>query len=379
MNDIYKIKSVSSQTFIFSLYILCLFGFLSFGRAHIFDVSGFIDIASFAFVLANIRSISRTQLIILCLVIPVIFYSFSVVFFDAKNLVDYLIIIKPLVYLALLYCLDFKSGIGKRGFTPFVKIIFFLFFVKYLFSVILGLNVRPLLLRENNFELMFIFALYCIFLFSPLKLGRLFHFFVLGIVALSGSKSGLIIYLFLGILYSIYNLGIKSRSIAIIITITIIIMIGLITKLPNSLLLEIQAVDRFAMAVVSWREFQGLSLIEWVLGKPFITPLMTSSCSALYFYPGLFSHAGDGSCYSVILHMFNFRAIYDYGLLGTLIIWLGVYDIFTRILKDRRMSIIITVTFMLNGFSVSSINSSFFLLTVIVLYIFKKDVRFNDA
>ncbi|MDB3890698.1 hypothetical protein N9350_02065 [Gammaproteobacteria bacterium] len=342
-------------------------------------MSSFIDIASFAFVLANVRSISRAQLIILCLSIPVILYSFSVVIIDAKNLVDYLLIIKPIVYLSLLNCLDFKSDIGKRGFMSFVKIILFLFFVKYLFSVILGLNIRPLLLRENNFELMFIFPLYSIFLFSPLKLGKVFHFFVLGVVALSGSKSGLIIYLFLGSLYVIYSFGIKPRGMAIISMIAILVMIGLMIILPSSLLLEIKLIDRFAMAVVSWQEFQDFSLIEWVLGKPFITPLMASSCSALYYYPGLFSHAGDGSCYSVILHMFNFRAIYDYGLLGLLLIWLGVYHIFVRILMDRRMSIIITLTFMLNGFSVSSINSSFFLLTVIVLYIFKKDVRFNHA
>ncbi len=63
------------------------------------------------------------------------------------------------------------------------------------------------------------------------------------------------------------------------------------------------------------------------------TPLLPASCADLSYYQTLFSYAGDGRCYSVILHSFIMRVIYDHGIIGfaflifCLFIYLDKYSI----------------------------------------------------
>jgi hypothetical protein len=106
---------------------------------------------------------------------------------------------------------------------------------------------------------------------------------------------------------------------------------------------------------------------DWFFGSKFITPLPSSACQALSFYEQLFSRSGSGQCYSVILHSFWLRIIYDFGLTGVLF----VFFVFFSILKTNSYGHIernsLLVTMVLNGLSVSSFNSIFMVLSFFIL------------
>ena len=55
---------------------------------------------------------------------------------------------------------------------------------------------------------------------------------------------------------------------------------------------------------------------KFLFGSMPLTPLSSASCSSLAYYHDLFSFSGDGRCYSVILHSYFLRVIFDHGIIG---------------------------------------------------------------
>ncbi|HEC0375713.1 TPA: hypothetical protein R1R29_005220, partial [Escherichia coli] len=69
----------------------------------------------------------------------------------------------------------------------------------------------------------------------------------------------------------------------------------------------------------------------------------------------LFSFSGNGSCYSVILHSFNMRVIYDHGLAVTALTFIYLIGVMKNAKRHQRLCVILIV--LASGLSVSALNN----------------------
>ena len=78
----------------------------------------------------------------------------------------------------------------------------------------------------------------------------------------------------------------------------------------------------------------------------------------------IYSYSGDGTCYSVILHSFLLRVIYDHGLLGFMFL-MGVVAIYLNkfSLKAKICILLIIIS---TALSVSSLNNVYVALALIM-------------
>ena len=223
---------------------------------------------------------------------------------------------------------------------------------------------RPLMFMENNFELMFIYALYLV-RYSVTKT-RCFQ--LLGLVGLitilSLSRSSLLMYSVL-VLFVIYDSFKKTRI--FFIPGAVLLLGGIIYYVFSQRSSSLEDIDRYRFMLVWWSNVMDWPFWQWLVGAERITPLSVESCSTMSYFVNLFSYDQDGTCYSVILHSFIFRIIYDHGILG-LIFVIGTTYI---LLIKNNVKTLISVTFiaivLLNGLSVSSFNNLFFAISMLFL------------
>lgn len=358
-----EILSSRNLLFVVGVSILSVSGFFAFGRVHIVNstVSAVLvlDALCFLYIFLNNRFfIFRTWYQVVYLFYLLL--SLSMFLIDGGHLVDFLIAVKFIIYLILLFSLR-RSG-SQFFVFPFIKFFLVAVALKYSLSVFLGYNERPLLLRENNFELIFVLFCYFSLVFTN-HATSFWHAIVLFIVALSGSKSAVLTYLLVTAFY--YFRFYRPKFIILFSSLSVISFIY-IASVVSTLNISI---DRFAMANVFSREMLSSSVLEILWGHQFFRPLSQESCAALASYPGLFSHREDGSCFSIILHSFHLRAVYDFGIGGFVFIWFTVYELIKRLLSDGRAASSFFFILYINGFSVSSINSTFFIMSVILLHL----------
>ena len=114
-------------------------------------------------------------------------------------------------------------------------------------------------------------------------------------------------------------------------------------------------------------EVSDRSLMAWMFGNPTLTALSSAGCSALAQYDSLYSYSGDGSCYSVIFHSMIMRTLFDQGVLGLFVLYGFVIQLL--IIRDLKCRAIITIVAVLgiNGLSVSSMNSVYFSIALLIL------------
>ncbi|WP_212748120.1 hypothetical protein, partial [Pseudoalteromonas sp. S3178] len=72
------------------------------------------------------------------------------------------------------------------------------------------------------------------------------------------------------------------------------------------------------------KAISGWGWQEYLIGSQTLTAMPESVCTRLQYYQSLFSAGKPGVCYSVILHTYLTRAIFDHGFLGLLFIFLAV-------------------------------------------------------
>lgn len=232
--------------------------------------------------------------------------------------------------------------------------------------VLVGPGERPGLLLENNFEL----ALFCglaAALYSHLGNRRGWLIVILGVLTvLSGSRSGAVVFVILA-LYAV----IQFRSANLFYR----YLLGLISlaaaALPIIVFNEraqgaVFRLDRLNFLDVFLAETRQWTAVEWLFGTVPLTPLNPNSCLSLSYYQALFSSTGDGSCYSVILHAFTLRVIFDAGLLGLAIAVLVPWYIMRRAGVTRWLTLTLTLIAVANGFSVSGLNNPYVALPILV-------------
>lgn len=185
-----------------------------------------------------------------------------------------------------------------------------------------GPGKRPGLFIENNFEI----ALFCglvLVIYRQLsptqRLGAVLMLAVL--MLLGGSRSGAVAFAVL----VVYVLA-QSRATTATKVFAGAYALPAIAAVPVFVFVDrartSTQLDRLNFLDVFLAETRNWDLLTWLFGTEPITPLSPIGCGKLAYYEALFSTTGDGSCYSVILHAFVLRAVFDAGLMGLLIAFL---------------------------------------------------------
>jgi len=88
-------------------------------------------------------------------------------------------------------------------------------------------------------------------------------------------------------------------------------------------------------------------------------------CSRLSFYDALFSYSGNGSCYSVVLHSFNMRILFDHGVIVAFICGSLLWKFMAG--SPGKAKCCVIALLVLNGLSVSSLNSIYAALGLVFI------------
>ena len=345
-----------------SLYLICLpvFGMFFFGERY--NLSLYIDLLLMMIGLFSISKINRKALLLF--LVPSIYLIFSFqysVIFGGDNILDFILAYKFVIYL-LIGCVF----LGKGYISPFFArrlfyVLLFLFIIKYTYSYYVGMDHRPVLYAENNFELMFLLLLsllvYYHYRFSPGVFLLLLYVFVL-----SGSKSGILSFILAYFIVLCSDLKIKDFASLFVFTVIGLLAIGYVFTSRGAL--SIESIDRYKFLMVFMSEYKQYNALEYIFGAKRLTPLSDTSCYVLSYYERLFSFKGDGSCYPVILHSFHLRVLLEHGVMIYAFLIYSVY----KLLRYSGYPVFMVVSFLavmaVNGMSVSSFNSSFFVLSL---------------
>jgi len=270
------------------------------------------------------------------------------------NLLDFAQAYKFVWYLALLAPFAWAEGAMKPiDFRRLLNISLVMFFLVYAIKRLLGFD-RPTLIGENNFELVFLALVYYSAFVAGTRISIAQTLTLLVIVVLSGSRSAAIaVALAVALTYDF-----RTRSATKLIGGLIAGAVGIVLAL---IVFEsrshggIESIDRFRFFLMFSESVADWGLFDYLLGADRLTPLPSHVCSSLSYYASLFSYDKNGTCYSVILHSFNLRIIYDHGIIIALLAGLYLLRL-TRSATLIQRGCLIGIIFV-NGLSVSALNS----------------------
>lgn len=242
---------------------------------------------------------------------------------------------------------------------------------------ILGPGERPGLFIENNFEI----ALFCGLLVTQHRdLSTVQRIAGIGMLAtlmvLSGSRSGAISFAIL-VMFALFQV----RT-----TLATKIFVGAyalpaVAAVPVLVFIERQAqagggrIDRLNFLDVFLSETSTWSVVNWLVGTEPITPLSPVSCGRLSYYENLFSSAGDGSCYSVIMHAFVLRVIFDAGLFGLVLAFVVPWFAMRAGGVQTSIAVAILAIAGANSLSVSGLNNPYVAFPIIVAILMAGNAR----
>lgn len=270
---------------------------------------------------------------------------------------------KAYVFLIVIVWFVGSNAFTTRGLAQTTRWLLAIFAIKYAVSIAAG-NPRPVVWIENNFELMTLigFAYLSFRHLGPRR--NLWMAVLVGVVFASGSRSGLMeLSLCMLLLYW------RPRSRLFLLSASTMAIVGwwAFRLIEQRTVGGITGTDRWRFFTLFEFETRSWSATEWLVGAYPVTPLSSTTCGELARWRSLFSGTGDGQeCYSVILHSFALRAVFDQGILGTLllltVLWLALKTSGVRP-RDRVALLGIGV---LNATSVSAFNSEYLMLVTVV-------------
>ncbi len=308
----------------------------------------------FALYRARYISFPRRGLLILFILIFTFLLSYLLfTLYSNTSLSIYFIQIKWFVYLSIVLVFFRNVNIPPLELLgALISLLFVYCYDKFILS-----NDRPEWLIENNFEVILITMIFVKITGLQLKTSNSLCFIIyILIVLLSGSKSGLIIMgvlLFLTLIRLNFNLG------ALIFVLSNAIVIYIFN---SGTYLEMFSFDRFLFAIDFYDELNHQSFLDLLL--PNIKPESLNLQSNLFLeYEDLMI---GNEFYSTAFHGMNLRLIYDFGVLGFFLIMYFENRIL-RAMTNNYLSSIAILVILLNGFSVSGINSDYWFLSLFVI------------
>lgn len=298
--------------------------------------------------------------------------------FNDVNVLDFLQAFKAFIYVSLLFTFFNKKIFEIDQFVVFFRIILLAFSLKYGYSRLFEFDElqgsRPGIFDENNFEL--ILLLLMLFPLEKFKHSSLNHcsVWVFFLVVLSGSRSALIACIVA--LAFIHIRRFDKRLIYIVLVSPVVFVVAQEVFLSRMAGNGIEEIDRFKLFNMFLYEVQGWNLIDFIFGAPRLTPLSDATCLSLPYYDNLYSKSGDNSCYSVILHSYLMRVIFDHGIFGFLALISYVYFFLKSSKYDTRTSLGIILCVSASAASVSAFNSIYFALGVLFcVTTYAKEIR----
>ncbi len=279
------------------------------------------------------------------------------------NFLDFFQAYKSFWYLLLLIPISGARFLSESDIIRLNRFLLTLFLVIYsVKKFYLGID-RPIVLTENNFELLLVcmvFYLAClardrIHIGEMLALGA--------IVFISGSRSSALCFAIV-IAFLLVRGRLRRRDLLAIGGLVAAVIMGAILFQLRAGAGGVENIDRVRFFFVFTEAISNWHWWNYLIGEPRITPLPQWACNQLSAYRGLFSYRNDGTCYSVILHSFNMRVIYDHGVIGLLFIVGAMWRMMDHVPSRVRLCFIVLL--IANGLSVSAINSVYFALGLVL-------------
>lgn len=275
-------------------------------------------------------------------------------------------------YRWLLYLAAFVLAVGRQwgSVRPLRAVTFALVGMALLKAaltyVVLGPGERPGLLLENNFEIALFSGLFAVLYSRMSGPQRLVGLVMLGsLMVLAGSRSGAAAFAVL-LIFALSQTRITraSKVFAALYVIPAAAVVPLFVFAERTK--SVASIDRLFFLDVFLTETRHWGLIQWLVGTTPITPLSPGSCSRLAYYDALFSSAGDGSCYVVILHAFVLRVVFDAGLLG-LVLAFGMSWLTMRWARvPTSLALTLLAIAGANSLSVSGLNNPYVALPILL-------------
>ncbi|WBM70854.1 hypothetical protein OH773_00880 [Buttiauxella sp. WJP83] len=349
-----------------SLLIFVITGLITYKEYNLLPVDNILDVIILAtpfFLKAKFDS--KFNLVVFYIIITYITVKIiiNVGVFDV-NYIDFILANKFVVYISVLYYLS-----GKKIFTPsFIKntytLLIYAFLAKYILWHFISNTGRPGVFVENNFELLFLILLSITKIERVGPLTNIELVILPSIFILSGSRSGLLCILFMMFCYMVKKLDYKILLKLLFLSALALVVFKIFESRMSGT--ELKQIDRYVFFEGFLHSIKDWNTLDYIFGDFVLKPLDGATCSRLSFYQQLFSYSGRYECYSVILHAFVLRLFYDFGSLGFI---LTLY-ILWRLLREHlslRSAGIAFFCILLNGFSVSSLNSTFCMLGLVLI------------
>lgn len=276
-------------------------------------------------------------------------------------------------YRWLLYLLLMILAIGRSwGDRPnLVRLTWFLLIaasVKYALMTLVLDSARPVLFLENNFEIPLFFGL-VILTYNQLGKRRVAAVGLAGLIALlSQSRSGILAFACLVVFAFFASPGRMKALRALLFGIPLgSAAVGYVFASRSAG--EIQ-MDRARFFNVFKHNVADWDLATWMFGTTPLTPLSTGSCASLSFYQSLIYSPEYDTCYSVVLHSFGMRVVYDAGILG-LVLAFGI-PLFAMLKSgvSKKVAFALLAIAVTNALSVSSINNPYVALPIFLAILY---------
>lgn len=272
---------------------------------------------------------------------------------------DFLYSDKYFIYLVLLAIFSSSKIIEERT----IKFLLMAFLggclIKYGYSQILGIDDRPKLLLENNYEQMMVLTLFAMYIAIERWYRRRPSHYLVGllvvVVALSGSRSALIA--LLPILIHLYAKPTIGHMLLLLIMVPVVSV--LVVAVFEMRVGASGHIDRVEFFEVFKAEVSRFDLWNYLIGMKPLSPLSALSCQQLSYYESLFSAQGNGLCYATVLHSYMLRAFHDHGLIGSLLPFGAIYFFLSGGQFSRNERLVILSIGFFCGFSVAGIGANF--------------------
>ena len=358
------------------LITLLLAGVSNFSAYNYLPATVILEFLFITLVVFYLGSLRAWGLTLSCFGITYIVFSFF--FYIAKDstgsFIDFIYIYKSYYYFSALAIVGAvypkKQPPINIHFRGVFNIILFAFAFKYILSYLFGISARPGVLTENNFELMGLLILYASLFLQEEKYKKTDIFVLLLIFLFSGSRSGIFCFLFF-VCVMFFNWDKKGLTLrlGIMLSTLCVAIYMFVYRLQG---MSIEDIDRVRFLNIFLYEISDFDLYHFLFGAPVITELSNYGCSSLSYYSALFSDSGYFNCYSVVLHSFILRTLFDHGIVGFLFLVGGYSYLLAKINTPIRYIIIVLGVSILNGFSVSSFNSVYFALPFLFFILVNK-------
>lgn len=302
-------------------------------------------------------------------------YSFLIVE-NNGFLSDFLLIYKPFIYVCMLSIFYGKHIFTKKYLDNLYLFVGLAFLFKYFVSIFVFDISRPGVFTENNFELMLLAFLFLATYDSDRQFESKNFLLLVVVACLSFSRSA-ILFVLVMFFFINYKGFLKNRIVSLVslASLSAIVLIIILSRSGDS---GLESVDRYIFLMNFLREMSNAGIYVWLFGQPPMTNVSFETAFSLKYYYLVFSDHDKLIAFSAIFNSFILRVIFDHGIMGLFFIVYFCYVIVKESTLSKGVALSVCSILLINGLSVSSFQSVYFLLGLFIL-ISKKSASMNEG